>query len=100
MIRGYAETTGCRRQYLLGYFGEQLPEPCGNCDTCAAGTAEAHPAGNDSYPLNSSVRHPKWGSGVVMSIEDDKLTVLFHQIGYKTLSLRAVRDNDLLERAE
>ena len=34
MIRGYAETDGCRRQYLLGYFGEDLPEPCGNCDTC------------------------------------------------------------------
>ncbi|MGH3914538.1 MAG: RecQ family zinc-binding domain-containing protein [Pseudonocardiaceae bacterium] len=22
---------------MLGYFGEQLPHPCGNCDTCAAG---------------------------------------------------------------
>lgn len=28
------ETTGCRRQYLIGYFGQQLPEPCGNCDVC------------------------------------------------------------------
>ncbi|GAA1467383.1 DNA helicase RecQ [Microbacterium thalassium] len=27
------ETVGCRRQNLLGYFGEQS-EPCGNCDTC------------------------------------------------------------------
>ena len=100
MIRGYAETTGCRRQYLLGYFGEQLPDPCENCDTCAAGTAEAQPASNDSYPLNSAVQHRKWGSGVVMSVEDDKLTVLFHQIGYKTLSLRAVRDRRLLARAD
>src|SRR5207248_9464967 len=40
MMRGYAETTGCRRQYLLGYFGEQLPHPCGNCDTCEAGTTQ------------------------------------------------------------
>ncbi len=30
---------GCRRQFLLGYFGEDLPEPCGNCDTCTDGTA-------------------------------------------------------------
>ncbi len=37
MMRGYAETTGCRRQFLLAYFGETLDEPCGNCDTCAAG---------------------------------------------------------------
>ena len=31
---GYCETTGCRRQVLLGYFGEELPRACGNCDTC------------------------------------------------------------------
>ncbi|MBK1650320.1 DNA helicase RecQ [Rhabdochromatium marinum] len=31
---GFCETTECRRQILLNYFGEQLPEPCGNCDTC------------------------------------------------------------------
>ncbi|MFI8592952.1 DNA helicase RecQ [Microbacterium sp. NPDC078428] len=27
------ETVGCRRQNLLGYFG-QGSDPCGNCDTC------------------------------------------------------------------
>ena len=44
MMRGYAETTECRRQFLLGYFGEQLDEPCGNCDsdTCT-GTPEERP---------------------------------------------------------
>ena len=31
---GYCETAECRRQVLLRYFGEALPEPCGNCDTC------------------------------------------------------------------
>ena len=30
------ETTNCRRQVLLEYFGEMLPEPCGNCDNCLA----------------------------------------------------------------
>ena len=31
---GLAELTGCRRQALLRYFGDDLPEPCGNCDNC------------------------------------------------------------------
>jgi ATP-dependent DNA helicase RecQ len=33
---GLAELTTCRRQALLSYFGETLPQPCGNCDTCLA----------------------------------------------------------------
>ena len=31
---GLCEITSCRRQALLGYFGETHPEPCGNCDSC------------------------------------------------------------------
>jgi len=31
---GFSEITTCRRQSLLNYFGDDLPEPCGNCDTC------------------------------------------------------------------
>ncbi|UCI30549.1 DNA helicase RecQ [Mesorhizobium sp. B4-1-4] len=30
---GYCETAQCRRQVLLGYFGEDA-SPCGNCDNC------------------------------------------------------------------
>ena len=43
---GYCQAAQCRRQILLGYFGEAA-EPCGNCDNClttvplADGTAEA-----------------------------------------------------------
>ena len=32
-LLGLAEATACRRQVLLGYFGETA-EPCGNCDLC------------------------------------------------------------------
>jgi ATP-dependent DNA helicase RecQ len=33
-LLGLCETAACRRQVLLQYFGDELPEPCGNCDTC------------------------------------------------------------------
>jgi len=32
-LLGYAEASGCRRQVLLSYFGEEAT-PCGNCDNC------------------------------------------------------------------
>ena len=31
---GLCEITSCRRQSLLQYFGEDYPQPCGNCDSC------------------------------------------------------------------
>jgi ATP-dependent DNA helicase RecQ len=31
---GLCEIPTCRRQVLLAYFGETLPQPCGNCDNC------------------------------------------------------------------
>ena len=31
---GYADGLSCRREALLGYFGEPYAAPCGNCDIC------------------------------------------------------------------
>ena len=31
---GYCASSRCRRQILLEYLGETLPEPCGHCDSC------------------------------------------------------------------
>jgi ATP-dependent DNA helicase RecQ len=89
MVRGYAETTGCRRQFLLAYFGEELPEPCGHCDTCERGVVEVEPG--TAWQVNERVEHDAWGPGVVMRCEPDRVTVLFEQVGYKTVKLDAVR---------
>ncbi|WP_255770847.1 RecQ family ATP-dependent DNA helicase [Pseudarthrobacter sulfonivorans] len=113
MMRGYAETDGCRRQFLLGYFGEDLPEPCGNCDSCAEARPHAVPppragnhddgaaaaADNVPFPVQSPVTHKKWGPGLVMRYEDDVITVLFEREGYKTLSREAVVKRKLLKPA-
>lgn len=122
MMRGYAETDGCRRQFLLGYFGEDLPEPCGNCDACSeaardarqgdarqgdarqgdarqGGTGQRTSAEETLFPLQSTVIHKEWGPGLVMRHEDDVMTVLFEQEGYKTLSRAAVVEHELLKPA-
>ncbi|WP_285249169.1 RecQ family ATP-dependent DNA helicase [Pseudarthrobacter sp. efr-133-R2A-89] len=114
MMRAYAEADGCRRQFLLGYFGEDMPEPCGNCDACTAAVhrAAAPAAGKDMdddggpahstgapFPPQSAVVHKEWGQGLVMRQEGDVITVLFEQEGYKTLSRSAVVEHQLLKPA-
>jgi ATP-dependent DNA helicase RecQ len=39
-LLGYSEAVECRRESLLGYFGETYPAPCRNCDNCSQ-TVEA-----------------------------------------------------------
>ncbi|MFE1341213.1 RecQ family ATP-dependent DNA helicase [Streptomyces sp. NPDC058733] len=100
MARAYAETTACRRHFLLAYFGQDYEGPCGNCDTCDATDTEsgpdesrAHPAAT-SFPTGTEVRHRQWGDGTVLSTDRDRITVLFDQAGYRTLSLGAVAGHD------
>jgi ATP-dependent DNA helicase RecQ len=34
-LLGYGEAVACRREALLGYFGETYPAPCLTCDNCS-----------------------------------------------------------------
>ncbi len=104
MMRSYAETRRCRRQVLLGYFGDELEGPCGNCDTCAAGVAdgigdELEGGADAGFEVDDAVRHREWGPGTVMSVDDDRMTVFFDSEGYRVLSLELVEEKDLLELA-
>ena len=103
-MRLYAETTDCRRRMLLGYFGEQHPQRCGRCDNCDDGTADdvEAPAGDTDIDTDAcrAVVHPKFGDGVVMAEDDDRVTVFFHEYGYRDLATEAVRERNLLRPAD
>ena len=96
MMRGYAETDGCRRAYVLSYFGEPFEPPCGNCDNCQSGRGVPEPAGDVPFAVGARVAHGQWGVGVVQRYDDDAVVVLFDEAGYKTLALEVVRERGLL----
>ena len=35
-VQEYVETSACRREFLLNYFGDRYTPPCNNCDNCEA----------------------------------------------------------------
>ena len=96
MMRAYAELRDCRRRFVLEYFGEELPEPCGYCDNCEAGLSEQPVDG--PFELGARVAHARWGDGAVQRYEGDKMVVLFDRAGYKTLAVELVTDGNLLRR--
>jgi ATP-dependent DNA helicase RecQ len=98
MMREYAETDRCRASFLVGYFGEDPGEPCGTCDNCREGRATTPPA-DGPYALQSRVVHVEFGPGQVTDVEDDRVTVLFEEVGYRTLALEVVRAESLLAPA-
>jgi len=97
MMRRYAEHTGCRRSFLLTYFGQDYPGPCGNCDN---DLEPAQPAPADvPFAVGTRVASERWGEGTVQRYDGDHVTVLFDEHGYRELSVPVVIERALLRPA-
>ncbi|HWO83877.1 MAG TPA: ATP-dependent DNA helicase RecQ [Solirubrobacterales bacterium] len=96
MMRSYAEYSGCRRDFVLSYFGEEHEPPCGNCDNCAAGLVEPESEEERPFEIGATVTHNEWGPGEVQRYDNDRVVVLFESVGYRTLDLELVAEKELL----
>ena len=103
MMQAYAETTQCRRKYLLNYFGEHVDAPCDTCDNCrCSGKAPAHTSADNDlcssrpFPEKSFVVHQRWGKGIVVRYDRQKIVILFDEAGHKTFQLPVLMQAGLL----
>jgi ATP-dependent DNA helicase RecQ len=97
MMRRYAEHSGCRRSFLLTYFGQDYPGPCGACDNDRRRSGPAH--GSEPFPVGARVASERWGGGTVQRYDGDQVTVLFDDHGYRDLLVPVVLARDLLRLA-
>jgi ATP-dependent DNA helicase RecQ len=97
MMRRYAEHTGCRRSFLLTYFGQDYRGPCGNCDN-DLGLAEAAST-EVPFAVGARVTSERWGEGTVQRYDGDQVTVLFDEHGYRQLFVPVVLERSLLRPA-
>ncbi|MCQ4264167.1 DNA helicase RecQ [Stutzerimonas stutzeri] len=78
------EETRCRRQVLLAYFDEELPDPCGHCDNCVDGVQTWNATEPARQALSAIYRSgQRYGVGhlvdVLLGRDNDKVRGLGHQ---------------------
>jgi len=67
-LLGLAEAISCRRQKLLGYFGEAA-EPCGNCDLCTKPPETFDASTAVQKALSAILRTGEWfGAGHLIDV--------------------------------
>jgi len=109
----YAETTFCRMRFLREYFGDPSGSDCGHCDNCRAkmegrlttpqpiavapSAADgavaaqlmpevvAQPRTTKLFHIGDRVRHRRFGSGQVIEISGQNLTVDFGHSGQRRI---------------
>lgn len=88
---GYCESTACRRQTLLAYFGEAHPGDCGHCDNCISpprswdGTVAAQKALSCVYRTGQ-----RFGAAHVIDVLRGADTQKVRQFGHDTVSTYGV----------
>jgi ATP-dependent DNA helicase RecQ len=96
-LLGFCETTRCRRQVLLEYFGE-ASGTCGNCDTCLEpveavdGTHHARLALSAVYRCGQS-----FGAGHIVDVLTGKASEKVERRGHDQLQVFA-KGNDLSDK--
>ncbi len=84
-LLGLAEALHCRRQTLLGYFGEKAA-PCGNCDLCDKPAEIFDGTTPVRMALSAALRTEEWfGSGHLIDILLGNLTDKIQQCGHDSL---------------
>jgi ATP-dependent DNA helicase RecQ len=94
MMRRYAEHTGCRRSFLLSYFGQEYPGPCGACDNDRLPSLPRRTV--EPFAVGARVESGRWGNGTIQRYDGDQVTVLFDDHGYRDLLVPLVLERDLL----
>jgi ATP-dependent DNA helicase RecQ len=84
---GFAESLTCRRRVLLGYFGEDRREECGNCDLCLH-PPERFDATEDARKALSCVYRvgQRFGIGHVVDVLRGAETERIRSLGHQRLS--------------
>ena len=78
------EETRCRRQALLAYFDEEMPQPCGHCDNCIDGVQTWDATEPARQALSAIYRTgQRYGVGhlvdVLLGRDNDKIRAVGHQ---------------------
>ena len=78
------EETRCRRQALLAYFDEELPQPCGHCDNCIDGVETWDATEPARQALSAIYRSgQRYGVGhlvdILLGSDNEKIRAAGHQ---------------------